>query len=79
MSEKHPNWKNGMQVTLLENRKTFNVGLNVVNNRARFSAGWNAFIREGNLKAGDRLEFKLSTDGKIMDVEIKRKVNVRRN
>ncbi|KAK1398000.1 hypothetical protein POM88_007863 [Heracleum sosnowskyi] len=56
-------WIVGERVTLMTETSSCIVGLVINNNRARFSAKWNEFVRNNELKVKDDLVFTLVEDG----------------
>lgn len=65
-------WKAGDKVTLVTDNGNWPLGIVMSHGRARFSAGWNKFVRDNRLRNSQVLVFTLveSDDGPILNVQL---------
>ena len=60
-------WMVGDEVTFVTNKGNWKIGIVISNGSPRFSAGWNFFIKDNNIKASNTLVFHMTEqDGTIV-------------
>lgn len=63
-------WKRGQIINLRTDKGFWSTGIAFAGYKARFSAGWNKFVRDNDYTAGQRLTFKMVELSDVIEFEI---------